>query len=145
MSNCPKVIYTDELWDIFNRERELAWEDADTDIGSPEWNVSVGKIDVINHICEAVYQMNAAPRSDSDNAKSPIWKERVSIVHTDYADGTAKTEPVKWANWTCPVCGWFVGEQVNVNGRKHNQQKSYFCSRCGQRIDWNEVEGMKDG
>lgn len=42
----------------------------------------------------------------------------------------------------CPVCGWFVGEQVDVFGRKHNQMKKNFCSRCGQRIDW---EGVNSG
>ena len=38
------------------------------------------------------------------------------------------------------VCGWFVGEQVDVFGRKHNQQKKNFCDRCGQMIDWEGVE-----
>ena len=40
----------------------------------------------------------------------------------------------------CPVCDWFVGEQVDIFGRKHNQQKKNFCDRCGQMIDWEGVE-----
>ena len=36
----------------------------------------------------------------------------------------------------------FVGEQVEVFGRKHNKQKKNFCDRCEQKIDW---EAMKDG
>lgn len=39
-----------------------------------------------------------------------------------------------------PVCDWFVGEQVDIFGRKHNQQKKNFCDRCGQMIDWESVE-----
>ena len=43
--------------------------------------------------------------------------------------------------WICR-CDWFVGEQVEVFGRKHNQQKKNFCDRCGQMIDW---EGVNSG
>lgn len=35
--------------------------------------------------------------------------------------------------------GWFVGEQVDVFGRKHNQMKKNFCDRCGQKIDWEGI------
>ena len=44
--------------------------------------------------------------------------------------------------WVCPVCGWFVGERlVHSHIGTHDQQKSNFCSRCGQKIDW---EGVQD-
>lgn len=109
--------------------------------GSPCQDLSVaGKIDVINNICNAVHNMNAEPRSSADRAEKPVWKETSSVVHTDYADGSAETKTVKHAAWRCPVCGWFVGEQVDVFGRKHNQTKKNFCDRCGQRIDWESVE-----
>ena len=67
--------------------------------------------------------------------KKPIFQHRESVVHYDYADGHGKSKVERYADWTCPVCGWFVGEQYVP--RKHNQQKSNFCSRCGQAIDWN--------
>ena len=140
MANRCDVISVDKLWDIFDLEREKAWEGVDSPVGTPEWNVAAGKIDVINNICGAVHGMNAAPRSSTDKAEKPVWKVKKSIVHTDYADGSADTRTYQRASWCCPVCDWFVGEQVEVFGKKHNQQKSNFCSRCGQRIDWESVE-----
>ncbi len=140
MANRGDVISVDKLWDVFDMEREKAWDGVDAPVGSPEWNIAAGKIDVINNICYAVHNMNAEPRSSADQAEKPVWEETTSVVHTDYADGSAETKTVKHASWCCPVCGWFVGEQVDVFGRKHNQMKKNFCDRCGQRIDWEGVE-----
>ena len=61
--------------------------------------------------------------------------------YKDYADGHGKVEENKWADWVCPNCGWFVGAQYIP--RRHNQQKSNYCSRCGQAIDEN-LEEMED-
>lgn len=140
MANRGDVVSVDMLWDIFDRERARAWDGVDAPVGSPEWNIAAGKIDVINNICEAVHCMNAASRSSTDKAEKPIWKVKNSIVHTDYADGSADTKTVQRAAWCCPVCDWYVGEQVEIFGRKHNQQKKNFCDRCGQKIDWESVE-----
>lgn len=134
-----KLISDDKLWEIFDTERKKACEGVDAEVGTPEWNVAAGKIDVINSICGAVTDMNAAERTPTDEAKKPIWKEGISVVHSDYADGHGETARHGWAEWTCPVCGWFVGEQFIPSWTKHkahNQRKSNFCSRCGQRIDW---------
>mgnify|MGYP006872979199 CR=1 FL=1 len=137
-------INTTELWNCFDAERRKAWEGHDNaEVGSPEWNECAAKIDVINNICRYVNHMNAAPRSNADKAIAPIWKHGDSLVHSDYADGSAETKVNHWAEWTCPVCGWFVGEQYIpswTNHKPHNQQKCNFCSRCGQRIDWQTVE-----
>ena len=70
--------------------------------------------------------------------KKPVFQHRESVVHYDYADGHGESKVERYADWTCPVCGWFVGEQYVP--RKHNQQKSNFCSRCGQAIDWSKPE-----
>lgn len=37
----------------------------------------------------------------------------------------------KWEYWVCPCCGWLVGQ------KEYKQQKSEYCSECGQKIDWN--------
>lgn len=80
---------------------------------------------------------------EKQNPKKPIWKQEIGIVHKDYADGHGETVEEKWADWVCPNCGWFVGEQYIP--RRHNQRKSNYCSRCGQKINWNEnLEGMED-
>lgn len=143
-----KEIAEDELRRAFRRqfqkesdvEREKAWDGVDAPIGSPEWEAAAGKIDTINNICEAVHGMNTESRSSADKAEKPVWKVKQSVVHTDYVDGSADTRTIKRASWCCPVCDWFVGEQVEVYGRKHNQQKKNFCDRCGQMIDWEGVE-----
>lgn len=142
MANRGDVISVDKLWDIFDLEREKAWEGVEAPVGAPEWNVAAGKIDVINNICHAVHNMNTCSRSDGENAQKPVLKDGVSVVHSDYANGTAKTETQRWREWVCPVCGWFVGERlVHSHIGTHDQQKSNFCSRCGQKIDW---EGVQD-
>lgn len=74
--------------------------------------------------------------------KRPVWKKGRSVICKDYADGHGEVEENKWADWVCPNCGWFVGEQYIP--RRHNQQKSNYCSRCGQAIQWENLEEMKD-
>lgn len=144
MASRSDVISVDALWDIFDAERERAWFGVDAEPGTPEWDVAAGKIVAIGNICGSVREMNAAERSNADKAEPPVWKSGKSLVHTDYADGTADTRLNRWAAWTCPHCDWFVGEQFVpsfVGHNPHNQRKCNFCSRCGQRIDWVAVEG----
>lgn len=75
--------------------------------------------------------------------KRPVWKEGRSVICKDYADRHGEVEENKWAAWVCPNCGWFVGEQYI--SRRHNQNKSNYCSRCGQAIQWDEnLEEMED-
>lgn len=79
---------------------------------------------------------------DRWKAKAPVFKTGESVLHVSYADGRSGFETQKWADWTCPECGWFVGEQYIP--RRHNQQKSLYCSKCGQAIDWAAVEVKRD-
>ena len=75
--------------------------------------------------------------------KRPVWKKGSSVICKDYADGHGEVEENKWADWVCPNCGWFVGEQYIP--RRRNQQKSNYCSRCGQAIQWDKnLKGMED-
>ena len=69
MANRGDVISVDKLWDIFDLEREKAWEGVDAPIGSQEWKAAAGKIDTINNICEAVHDMNTCSRADGEKAK----------------------------------------------------------------------------
>lgn len=71
--------------------------------------------------------------------KKPVFKHGESVMAVDYADGHGEMKKDKWAEWVCPNCGWFVGQQYIP--RKHNQQKCNFCSRCGQAIDWSVDNG----
>lgn len=71
---------------------------------------------------------------DRNNSKRPVWKNGRSIIFKDYADGHGEVEESKWADWVCPECGWFVGEQYLP--RQHNQSKCNFCPKCGQAIKW---------
>lgn len=75
MANRGDIVLIDELWDIFDAEREKAWEGVNAPVGTPEWNIAAGKIEVINNICSEVHKMNAAPRSSGDKAEKPVWKE----------------------------------------------------------------------
>lgn len=73
--------------------------------------------------------------------KEPVFKTGESLVHVNRGDQPHEWRNDTWAEWCCPTCGWFVGEQYVP--RKHNQQKSNYCSRCGQAIDWDAVEPEK--
>ena len=77
--------------------------------------------------------------------KKPVFKTGESIYHVSYADGTGGFEKNKWADWTCPDCGWFVGEQYIP--RRRNQQKCNYCAKCGCAIDWSDADmrGEQDG
>ena len=77
--------------------------------------------------------------------KKPVFKTGESVYHVSYADGTGGFEKNKWADWTCPDCGWFVGEQYIP--RRHNQQKCNYCAKCGCAIDWSDADmrGEQDG
>lgn len=75
------------------------------------------------------------PELEKRIPKKPIFKYGKSGSLVDYADGSGEYKVETWAEWVCPECGWFVGEQYIP--RRHNQRKCNFCSRCGQAIDWN--------
>lgn len=70
--------------------------------------------------------------------KKPVFKTGESVFHVSYADGTGGFEKNKWADWICPDCGWFVGEQYIP--RRHNQQKCNYCAKCGCAIDWSDAD-----
>ena len=82
-------------------------------------------------------------QGSEDPGKPPVWKRGRSMDHADMYHGSAANVENKWAEWTCPACGWFVGEQYIP--WHHNQQKSDFCSRCGQKIDWANAKSPADG
>ena len=43
MATRNDVINVDELWDIFDAEREKAWDGVTAQPGEPEWNIAVEK------------------------------------------------------------------------------------------------------
>lgn len=81
-------------------------------------------------------------RRENGGKKKPIFKHGESVSCVDYVDRPGQVFVSEWAEWVCPNCGWFVGQQYLP--RRHNQQKSNYCSRCGQEIDWDGVEDEKN-
>lgn len=81
-----------------------------------------------------VDMLEKSPSAEPER-KKPVFKTGESVYHVSYADGTCGFEKNKWADWTCPDCGWFVGEQYIP--RRHNQQKCNYCAKCGCAIDWS--------
>ena len=116
------------------------------------------KNDLISRRALCEYALNQKDKSVSPNdimrfpsaqpeRKKPVFKTGESVYHVSYADGTGGFEKDKWADWTCPDCGWFVGEQYIP--RRRNQHKCNYCAKCGCAIDWSdadmrgEVKGQK--
>ena len=75
---------------------------------------------------------------DRDEGMEPLLKEHTSVVHSDYADGHGETNECRFKDWTCPKCGWFVGELYCGHGKWHIQGERSYCARCGQKIDWTK-------
>jgi len=73
---------------------------------------------------------------DRDTGKEPILESGSTPVHESRTDGTSGYTTRRWKEWTCPVCGWFVGELYSGHGAWHIQGERSYCARCGQKIDW---------
>ena len=99
---------------------------------------------VMDYIRGCADRIRSLPSAQRER-KKPVFKTGESVYHVSYADGTGGFEKNKWADWTCPDCGWFVGEQYIP--RRHNQQKCNYCARCGCAIDWSDADmrGEQDG
>lgn len=75
---------------------------------------------------------------DRDTGAEPVLEEKTSICHEAHADGHGGFKEVKFLDWMCPQCGWFVGELYCGSGRWHIQGQRSYCSKCGQAIDWSK-------
>lgn len=118
------------LEEIQKIEREPGYQHVGED-----WSVGLNIAESI------VYSAESVKTDERLIPKEPILKTGESLIGTDYIDKPGDTWISKWAEWCCPTCGWFVGEQYVP--RRHNQQKSNYCSRCGQAIDWDGIEPEK--
>ena len=76
-----------------------------------------------------------------ERKKPPVFKSGETLAHVSYANGSGGFESHKWADWVCPDCGWFVGEQYVP--RRRNQRKANYCSKCGCGIDWLSVDAER--
>lgn len=93
----------------------------------------ISKFDHAKDINEALEVAKMA--LEKRTPKKPVFKNEEYVVAVDYADEHGEMKKEKYADWACPNCGWFVGQQYIP--RRHNQKKCNFCSQCGQAIDWN--------
>lgn len=85
---------------------------------------------------------------EKQTPKKPILKSGNGAMSVSYEDGYSEITKNKWQDWTCPVCGWFVGQRYNASRsgsekHPHDQMKSLFCNECGQAIDWSKEETEK--
>ena len=106
--------------------RQAAIDELDKGAWGVEWDKTLAKT-----------MIESLPSAQPER-KKPVFKTGESVYHVSYADGTGGFEKNKWADWTCPDCGWFVGEQYIP--RRHNQQKCNYCARCGCAIDWSDAD-----
>lgn len=92
------------------------------------------------HVMLVIDVQPACDLSERDQGKEPILKDHESLMHEYYADGSGAWKSSKRTDWTCPTCGWFVGELISGSGRWHIQRETSYCTRCGQRIDWTKPD-----
>ena len=110
-------------------KKELAWLSFHTD-----------KIDFKTRVfvCEVIEKIKPVEMLDRDVGIEPRLEDKTSVIHSDFADGTAETVVKDYKAWTCPKCGKNVGEVYCENGRWHIQREVSYCSSCGQKIDWTK-------
>lgn len=111
-------------------------------MGRPVYTHELAEKSVMDEITEKSRTdfLSISRRQEADSrmeGKQPVFREQESVMAFDYADGTGEMKKIKYADWLCPFCGWFVGERYLP--RMHSQQKSDYCSRCGQAIDWTKI------
>lgn len=127
---------------MVNGRYQGGFDDTESDFGQA-LTMAISALEEIQQYREIGTVEECRADREKQSPKKPIWKQDLGIVHKDYADGHGETVEEKWADLVCPDCGWFVGEQYIP--RRHNQSKSNYCSRCGQKINWSEsLEGMED-
>lgn len=111
-------------------------------MGRPVYTHELAEKSVMDEIAEKSRTdfLSICKKQEADSRMegvTPVFRERESVMAVDYADGTGEAKKIKYADWLCPSCGWFVGERHLP--RMHSQQKSDYCSRCGQAIDWTKI------
>lgn len=130
----------DDEQKLINKEQAIdkikkrLFETALNNVGIKQ-NIDETLVDVAENRLENWF--NELP-SVQPERKKPVFKTGESVYHVSYADGTGGFEKNKWADWTCPDCGWFVGEQYIP--RRRNQQKCNYCAKCGCAIDWSDAD-----
>lgn len=90
------------------------------------------------YVDRVINRIKAIDMSERDEGKEPILERKTSTYHQMNADGKGEFKTKEFEDWTCPTCGWFVGELYSGHGRWHIQGETSYCSRCGQRIDWTK-------
>ena len=93
--------------------------------------------------CDECEIVNAAEAIEKRTPMKPVYKEKTSIVHESYNDGTSGIVKHSFTDYFCPVCDWVVGERFNHPHFKkgyHDQRRSNYCNQCGQAIDWEDEE-----
>ena len=133
-----------KILDDFEKQAKAKADGAyQTNVGKMACDMAIEAIKEIQQYREIGTVEECREAVEKQKPKRPVWKKGSSVICKDYADGHGEVEENKWADWICPNCGWFVGEQYIP--RRHNQQKSNYCSRCGQAIQWDKnLKGMED-
>lgn len=69
--------------------------------------------------------------------QSPVKAAHKSIVHENRGDQPHTWRESKCEVWECPCCGNTVWSGISI------AKKSPYCSDCGQKIDWKDIENGK--
>ena len=92
-----------------------------------------------DYILARLGELKTVPHTDADVGTAPVRRTKTATYHTLYANRRGAVKTKKYTAWLCPVCDWFVGShRVTHGGEK--RKPCNFCTRCGQRIDWADIE-----
>lgn len=67
----------------------------------------------------------------------PVKAVHKSIVHENRGDQPHTWRESECEVWECPCCGKTVWSGISI------AKKSPYCSDCGQKIDWEDIENGK--
>lgn len=70
-------------------------------------------------------------------SQPPVKAIRKSVVHENRGDKPHTWRGIELEVWECPRCRNTVWSGIRI------AKKSPYCSDCGQKIDWEDIENGK--
>lgn len=107
------------------------------------WNVESTKlaIAVFKQLC-GLRKKKTAYETAIECLKKHLPQPPIKAIHKSVVHENRGDKPHTWREsecevWECPRCGNTVWSGISI------AKKSPYCSDCGQKIDWEDIENGK--
>ena len=73
--------------------------------------------DAVRQVERLVKEQKQVDMLGRDIGAEPLLEGHLSAWHEMHSDGHGEFHTREYLSWTCPKCGWFVGELYSGHGR----------------------------